>query len=112
MASSSFSLWQDLEGLQKKREKLEGQLRSFVEQSKTLEESMKVIEGGLGIQEERVRKLEVQLKEKHEAISTLESRLLGLEKILKRPLKEPVEEEPLNLFHLNTLLAVEKIIRL
>jgi uncharacterized coiled-coil protein SlyX len=85
-------LWQELEVLQKKKLELDGQILSLGEKEKTLEERMKVIEEGLGLQEERVQKLEVQLKDKHEAMSKLDSRIAGLEKILKKPAKEPVKE--------------------
>jgi chromosome segregation ATPase len=88
-----LSLWQELEGLQKKKAELDGVFHSFAEQVKTVEERMKAIDGGLGIQEERMRKLEVQLKDKHEALSKLESKVEELEKILKRSLGEPVTEE-------------------
>jgi len=36
----------------------------------------------------------VQLKDKHEAMNKLESKVAGLEKILKKPVKEPAKEEP------------------
>jgi hypothetical protein len=42
-----------------------------------------------------MRKLEVQLKDKHETVSKLESRVGGLEKILKKPMKEAAKEEPM-----------------
>jgi hypothetical protein len=89
-----LSLWQELEGLQKKKAEFEGQFNSFGEKAKTMEERMKVIQEGLGLQEERVRKLEVQLKDKHDAMNKLESKIAGLEKILKKPVKEPAKEEP------------------
>ena len=88
-----MSLWQELESLQKKKAELDSQFHSFVEQVKTFEGSLKVIDGGLGIQEERVHKLEVQLKDKHEAVNKLESRVAELEKTLKKPMKEPSKEE-------------------
>jgi uncharacterized coiled-coil protein SlyX len=95
VSGEKMSLWQDLEGLQRKKTELDSQFHSFVEQVKTLEERMKVVDVGLGIQEDRLHKLEGQLKDKHEAMSKLESRVTGLEKTLKRPMKEPVKEEPL-----------------
>jgi hypothetical protein len=90
-----LSLWQELEVLQKKKSELDGQLLSLGKKEKTLEERMKIVEEGLGLQEMRAHKLEVQLKDKHEEIGNLESRIAGMEKILKKPVKEPVEEEPI-----------------
>ena len=89
-----MSLWQELEELQRKKAEVQGQIHSFGEQVSALEERMKTIEGGLGIQEERMHTLETLLKDKHEAISKLESKATGLEKILKKPAKEePIKEE-------------------
>ena len=90
-----LSLWQELEVLQKKKSELDGQLLSLGKKEKTLEERMKIVEEGLGLQEMRAHKLEVQLKDKHEEIGNLESRIAGMEKILKNPVKEPVEQEPI-----------------
>jgi predicted nucleic acid-binding Zn-ribbon protein len=80
---------------------LEGQLNSLNDKAKTLahalEQMMKLVEQTLGTQEERLHKLEAQLKEKSEAVSKLESRIAGLEQTLKRPAKvETVREEPIN----------------
>ncbi len=88
-----MSLWQELESLQKKKAELEGQLHSFETHIKGLEERMRVIEEGFGLQEEHGRKLDVQLKERNESMNKLDNRLAGLEKILKKPAKEPVKEE-------------------
>lgn len=75
-------------------------MNSLNDKAKTLahalEQMMKLIEQTLGTQEERVHKLEAQLKEKSEAVSKLESRIAGLEQILQRPAKEEtVREEPI-----------------
>jgi len=95
-----LSLWQDLENLQKKKVELENQLLSIGEKERTVLQILRTIDEELGIKEERAQKLEVQLKERQEAIVNLESRIAGLENILKNPLKEQVrtelvKEEPL-----------------
>lgn len=87
-----MSLWQQLEGLKKKKADLEGELLSLEQKEKTLEERTKILVEGLAIQEERMRKFEVQLKDKHEAVNMLESKMMELEKTLKKPVKESVRE--------------------
>jgi len=94
LGEKNLSLWQDIEGLQKKKKELDGQLHSIDEKQKILEEKMKAIEKGIGIQEERTNKLDAQLNEKQETLGKLESKIAEMELILKNPRKELVEEEP------------------
>jgi hypothetical protein len=96
----NLSLWQNLEGLQKKKAELENQLLAIGEKERAVIQVLRTIDEDLGIKEERAHKLEVQLKERQEAIVNLESRIAGMELILKNPLKEQVntelvKEEPL-----------------
>ena len=55
---------------------------------------MTIIIDGIEIQEEHMRELEIQLYNKYEAVSKLESMIADLEKTLKKPVKEPAREEP------------------
>ena len=72
---------------------MENQLLSIGEKERTVLQILRTIDEELGIREERAHKLEVQLKERQEAIVNLESRIAGMELILKNPLKEQVKTE-------------------
>ena len=87
----NLSLWQELESLQKKRTELDDQLLSVVEKEQNFLERMTIIIEGIEIQGEHMRELELQLKDKYEAVSRLESRIVELEKTLKKPEKELME---------------------
>ena len=89
-----MSLWQELESLQRKKAELDDQLLPVVEKEQNSLEMIVIIMEGMEIQEEHMRELEVQLNDKHEAVSKLESKIVELEKTLKKPVKEPVEQEP------------------
>lgn len=95
-----MSLWHDIEALQKTKTELEAQLNSLNDKAKnlaqSLEQAMKLVDQTLGTQEERVHKLETQLKEKDEAVDKLESKIAGLIQMLKRPaMEETLREEPI-----------------
>ena len=77
-------LWEDLDNLRrKKKAELDGQLFSIGEEEKCLKERLRTIEEEIRIQEEYSHKLEVQLKEKQDAISNLKSSIAGMEKTSK-----------------------------
>jgi len=90
----NLSLWQELESLQRKKAELDDQLLPVVEKEQNSLEMIVIIMEGMEIQEEHMRELEVQLNDKHEAVSKLESRIAELERTLKKPVKEPAREEP------------------
>jgi len=89
-----LNLWQELEDLQRKKAELDYQLLPVVEKEQNSLEMIVIIMEGMEILEEHIRELEVQLNDKHEAVSRLESRIAELERILKEPVKEPAREEP------------------
>jgi len=91
-----LSLWQELDGLQKKKAELDGQLASISDREKAIEERLRTVEDEVKNKEDRVHTLEVQLKERDETVSDLESRIADMENMLKKPqpVKEPVDKEP------------------
>ncbi len=69
-----MSLWQEIEGLQKRKAELDSQFQSIEVHLKALEARLKI--------------MEEQLKDRNEAINNLESQIAELEKTMKKPAKE------------------------
>ena len=88
-----MSLWQELESLQKKKAELDDQLLSVAEKEQYFLGKLTNIVEKIKNQKEHIRELEIQLNDKYDAVSKLESRIAELEKSLKRPVKEPAMEE-------------------
>ncbi len=92
-----MTLWKEFDLLQKKKAELDSQLLSISEKEKTLEDRLRIVEARaqeeMALQEENIHNLELRLKEKHEAIDNLESKIAYLEEKLKKPMKEEPQEE-------------------
>lgn len=78
----------ETEGLQKKKEELEGKLQSMMEEEKTLKEDIKTLEVSVAIQ-----KPEEKIKVKREAVEELEFKKSDLEKELNEPETPKITEE-------------------
>jgi len=78
----------EFESLQNRKEGLEKELQSETEREKTLQEDVKIFEVKVAI-----KKLEEQLKAKHEAAEKLESKTKDLKTELEKPESAKTTEE-------------------